>query len=66
VIITKQQFDRYRKVQYSGQYNMFDQRAILATELDKKTYFDILKLYDQLEMKFGPYQPYHTQRKKEN
>ena len=41
----KEQFKSYRRVQNSGDYNMFTPDAILATGLDKETYFDIVKHY---------------------
>ena len=42
---SKEQFKSYRRVQNSGDYNMFTPDAILATGLDKETYFDIVKHY---------------------
>ena len=42
---TKEQFKAYRRVQKSGDFNMFPPDAILSTGLDKETYFDIIKHY---------------------
>ena len=51
--ITKSQFMRYKAVQESGAYNMFDPRAKSASGLDDKTYVEIIKNYDDLEAKYG-------------
>ena len=42
---SKEQFKSYTRVQSSGVYNMFSPDAILATGLDKETYFDIIEHY---------------------
>ena len=44
--VTKEQFQAYKKVQTSGNYNMFTPDAIMATGLDKTTYFEIIDKYD--------------------
>ena len=51
--ITKGQFLMYKAVQESGMFNMFDPRARGLTGLDKETYVEILKTYDELENKYG-------------
>ena len=50
--ITKEMFDSYKKVQNSGVYNMFTPDAVLATGLDKKTYFTIIENYEELSEKY--------------
>ena len=50
--INKEMFDAYKKVQNSGVYNMFTPDAVLATGLDKETYFTIIKNYDELSEKY--------------
>ena len=49
---SKEQFKAYRRVQDSGAYNMFTPDAILSTGLDKETYFDIVKTYDEYTEKY--------------
>ena len=49
---TKQQFQAYRRVQNSGQFNMFTPDAILSTGLDKTTYFDIIKNYSEYKKEY--------------
>jgi|TARA_R100000479_G_scaffold173941_1_gene121076 hypothetical protein len=49
---TKEQFKSYTRVQTSGVYNMFSPDAILATGLDKETYFDIIENYDEYTEKY--------------
>ena len=51
--VTKNQFERYVKVQESGAYNMFDPRARVAAGLDKPTFIKIIKNYNELEAKYG-------------
>ena len=50
--VTKEQFKAYRRVQKSGQFNMFTPDAILSTGLDKETYFDIIKNYSDYKEKY--------------
>ena len=49
---SKKQFKSYTRVQSSGVYNMFSPDAILATGLDKETYFDIIKHYAEYREKY--------------
>ena len=50
--INKEMFDAYKKVQNSGVYNMFTPDAVLATGLDKETYFKIIENYEELSKKY--------------
>ena len=49
---SKEQFQAYTRVQKRGVYNMFSPDAILATGLDKETYFDIIENYDDYTEKY--------------
>ena len=51
--VTKAQFRAYKRVQNSGDYNMFDPNARMLTGLDKNTYLSIMKNYEELEQKYG-------------
>ena len=42
---SKEQYEAYVRVQKSGDFNMFGPDAILATGLDKETFFDIIEHY---------------------
>tara|TARA_Y100001938_G_scaffold11802_1_gene14659 strand:+ start:1188 stop:1361 length:174 start_codon:yes stop_codon:yes gene_type:complete len=50
--VTKEQFKAYKKVQNSGRYNMFTPDAMLATGLDKTTYFEIIDKYSKYKEQF--------------
>ena len=52
--VTKEQFDAYRKIQFSGRYNMISEgRAVRrAAGLDRETYIAILKNYSALAEKW--------------
>ena len=50
--ISKEQFEAYKKVQTSGNYNMFSPDAILATGLDKESYFELIDKYDKYSEQF--------------
>lgn len=52
--ITEEEFDLYKNVQMSGEYNMITQAsdAAEAADLDKETYWTILKNYGYLRQKF--------------
>jgi hypothetical protein len=54
--ITKEQFDKFRNVQYGGKFNMYDPNARLMSGLDQSTYFDIMKKYEELQKLYGPYE----------
>ena len=49
---SKEQFKAYRRVQDSGDFNMFTPDAILSTGLDKETYFDIIKNYSEYKKEY--------------
>ena len=51
-MVTKEQFMKYYDVQMGGAYNMLDPRARELTCLDKETYFDIIKNYNNYYCKF--------------
>lgn len=46
--ITKQMFERYRRVQQEGRFNMLSREAQLLTGLDKDEYMHIIKNYGEL------------------
>ena len=50
--VSKEQFKRYRRVQDSGEYNMFDPNARIMACLEKETYLEILKNYSELKAKY--------------
>ena len=43
-------FNAYRKVQMRGKYNMFDSRAIDATNLTKDEYAFVMDNYGELKL----------------
>ena len=49
---SKEQFKAYRRVQKSGDFNMFTPDAILSTGLDKETYFDIIENYSEYKKEY--------------
>ena len=49
---SKEQFKAYRRVQDSGDYNMFTTDAISSTGLDKETYFDIIENYSEYKKQY--------------
>ena len=51
--ITKNQFNRYLKVQQSGEYNMFDPNARIVAGLDKNQWLEIMRDYDNLSIKYS-------------
>ena len=53
-MITKEKFESYRRVQYSGMYNMIMQarEAMVAAGLNKEDYWDIIKNYNKYYEKF--------------
>ena len=52
VTITKEQFEKYLKVQNSGRFNMFDPRARQAAGLDKEQFMAIISNYNELTKQF--------------
>lgn len=60
--ITREEFDRYRRVQYGGRYNMITEQtqARFAADLSRDKYLEILIHYAELEAKYGRYrEPIH-------
>jgi uncharacterized membrane protein YobD (UPF0266 family) len=47
-MITKEDFEAFEYVRQEGMYNMMSPDAILMSGLDKKTYLEIVKNYDDL------------------
>tara|TARA_R100001440_G_C2504278_1_gene117036 strand:- start:97 stop:276 length:180 start_codon:yes stop_codon:yes gene_type:complete len=47
-MITKEEFEAFEYVRQDGMYNMLSPNAILMSGLDKKTYLEIVKNYDDL------------------
>ena len=50
--ITKEQFQEYRDIQDSGEFNMFDPNARACTSLSKPQWIDIIKNYSELKEKY--------------
>ena len=50
--ITKEQWNKYRDIQISGMYNMFDPNARTMTDLTKQEWIYIIKNYTQLKNKY--------------
>ena len=53
VEITKEKFDEYKKVQMSGEFNMFDPQARAMTDLTKAEWVTIMQEYDKLNEAWG-------------
>ena len=51
--ITKEKFDEYKKVQMSGEFNMFDPQARAMTDLTKAEWTTIMQEYDKLNEAWG-------------
>jgi len=47
-MVTKEEFEAFEYVRQDGMYNMLSPNAILMSGLDKKTYLEIVKNYDDL------------------
>ena len=52
VKINRNQWEQYRDVQDSGQFNMFDPRARAMTNLSKNEWIHIISNYTDLKEKF--------------
>lgn len=50
--VTKEEFMKYKKVQESGDFNMFDPNACAMTGLAKSTYIECIRNYDSLEAEY--------------
>ena len=46
--VSKEDFEAFEYVRQEGMYNMLSPDAILMSGLDKKTYLEIVKNYDDL------------------
>ena len=53
VQITKEKFDEYKKVQMSGEFNMFDPQARAMTTLTKEEWVKIMQEYKKLDEAWG-------------
>jgi hypothetical protein len=51
--ITKAKFDKFVKVQKSGEFNMFDPQARAMTDLTKSEWVTIMQDYDKLYEAWG-------------
>ena len=51
--ITKDKFNEYKKVQMSGEFNMFDPQARAMTDLTKAEWVTIMQEYDKLNEAWG-------------
>ena len=51
--ITKEKFDKYKQVQMSGDFNMFDPQARAMTDLTKDEWITIMKDYKKLDEAWG-------------
>ena len=51
--ITKDKFNEYKKVQMSGEFNMFDPQARAMTNLTKAEWTTIMQEYDKLNEAWG-------------
>tara|TARA_E500000331_G_C17021723_1_gene611098 strand:+ start:207 stop:467 length:261 start_codon:yes stop_codon:yes gene_type:complete len=51
--ITKEKFDEYKKVQMSGEFNMFDPQARAMTTLTKEEWVKIMQEYKKLDEAWG-------------
>ena len=51
--ITKAKFDKYKKIQKGGKYNMFDIRAREMTDLSKDEWNTIMQDYEKLNKAWG-------------
>ena len=51
--VSIEEWQSYLRVQKSGRFNMLDPQAISATGLDEKSYFKIIKNYDEFVREYG-------------
>tara|TARA_R110002020_G_scaffold115134_2_gene264801 strand:+ start:1100 stop:1288 length:189 start_codon:yes stop_codon:yes gene_type:complete len=51
--ITKEKFDEYKRIQMSGQFNMFDPQARAMTSLNKSEWITIMQDYVKLNNAWG-------------
>ena len=56
-MITKEKFNAYRKVQYSGRTNMIMIDTVMKlSRLTKEECFEIIKKYPELQQKYEEYE----------
>jgi len=53
ISISKEKFDEYKKVQMSGEFNMFDPQARAMTNLSKDEWITIMQEYSKLDKAWG-------------
>jgi hypothetical protein len=53
ISISKEKFDEYKKVQMSGEFNMFDPQARAMTSLSKDEWITIMQEYSKLDKAWG-------------
>ena len=46
-------YNAYEEVRVSGEYNMFDPNARIASGLSKEQYIFVIQYYNELKRKFG-------------
>lgn len=51
--ITKDKFDQFKKIQISGEFNMFDPQAREMTTLTKDEWVTIMQEYKKLDEAWG-------------
>jgi len=51
--ITKEQFDEYKSIQESGDFNMLDPQARELSTLDNREWYYIIRNYVELSKKWG-------------
>ena len=51
--ITKDKFDQFKRVQISGEFNMFDPQAREMTNLSKEQWVKIMQEYKKLNEAWG-------------
>ena len=50
--ITREQWDEYRDVQDSGEFNMYDPGARAMTDISRQDWITIMKYYSELKTKY--------------
>ena len=55
--VSNLEFDKYRHVQYLGDYNMLDPRAQVATGLSPEVFAACQDRYEELEELYGKFHP---------
>jgi len=60
ITVTQKDFLKFKEVQKSGAYNMFDPRAREMTDLSKQQWLKIMKDYEKLDEAWGKEPPVIT------